>query len=77
MSKSAPEPDLSAMRAVFNTRRVASGMTFEELAEASQVSRRTLLNVSAGNYHGDLRTWLMLAKVWGVSLDELFEAVWK
>ncbi|NDO78928.1 XRE family transcriptional regulator [Kocuria indica] len=52
-------------------------MTFEELAEASRVSRRTLLNISAGNYHGDLRTWLMLAKAWGVSLDELFEAVWK
>lgn len=73
----APEPDLTALRAVFNSRRRASELTFDELAEASGVSRRTLLNISSGTYHGDLRTWLTLAKVWGVSLDELFDPVWE
>lgn len=76
MIQSAPEPDLSALRTVFNSRRRASGLTFDELAEASGVSRRTLLNISSGTFHGDLRTWLVLAQVWEVSLDELFDAVW-
>lgn len=64
------------MRSTFNTHRRNSGMTYDELAEASGLSRRTLLNIGSGTYVGDLRTWLILANVWGVSLDVLFEGVW-
>lgn len=70
------EPDLTRMRAVFNAFRERSNMTYDELAEASGLSRRTLLHIAAGKYTGDLRTWLILAKVWGVSLDEVFDPVW-
>ena len=70
------EPDLSRMRAVFNDFRERSGMTYDELAEASGVSRRTLLHISSGKYAGDLKTWLILARVWGVRLDDLFARVW-
>ena len=68
--------DLSALRGVFNARRAASGLTFEELAEASGVSRQTLLNLSAGRFRGDIVTWLRLAPAFGVSLDELFAPVY-
>ena len=70
------ELDPSRLREVFNVRRAASGMTFEQLAEASGVSRQTLLNVSAGRFRGDLVTWLRLAPAFGVSLDELFAPVY-
>lgn len=70
------EPDLSRMRLVFNDFRGRSGLTYDELAEASGISRRTLLHISSGKYVGDLRTWVVLAKVWGVSLDELIAPVW-
>lgn len=71
-----PEPDLSVLRNVFNEFRSRSGMTYDDLAEATGLSRRTLLHISSGTYSGDLRTWLILAHTWGVSLDELFTPVW-
>ncbi len=64
------------MRAVFNAFRAESGLTYDQLAEATSVSRRTLLHISSGKYTGDLRTWLILARVWEVSLDDLFAPVW-
>lgn len=51
-------------------------MTYDELAEATGLSRRTLLNIGTGTYHGDLRTWLILAKTWEVPLDDLLSNVW-
>lgn len=51
-------------------------MTYDDLAEASGISRRTLLHISSGKYVGDLRTWVVLARVWQVSLDELLAPVW-
>lgn len=71
------EPDLSQLRVIFARRRAESGLTFEELAERSGLSRQTLLNVSAGRYQGNLRTWLMLARAWDVSLDDLLAPVWQ
>lgn len=71
-----PDPDLAQLRTIFNRRRHDAGMTFEQLAEASGVSRQTLLNVASGKYHGDLRTWLKLSRVFGVGLDDLLAGVW-
>ena len=59
------DPDLSMLRVIFNTRRQASGWTFEELAERSGVARQTLLNLSSGRYRGDLLTWLRLSRAFG------------
>jgi putative transcriptional regulator len=71
-----PEPDLSQLRNVLNVRRHEAGLTFEQLAEQSGVSRQTLLNISAGRYNGDLRTWLRLCKTFRVGLDDLLAPVW-
>lgn len=70
------EPDMGQLRTVFNVQRDKSGMTYDDLAEASGISRRTLLNISSGKYVGDLKTWVVLAKVWGVPLDDLLAPVW-
>ena len=71
-----PEPDLTRLAEAFQAQRERSGMTFDELAAASGLARQTLLNLSAGRVHGDLRTWVILAKVWDVSLDELVAPIW-
>ena len=71
-----PDPDLTQLRLILNKRRYESGMTFEALAEASGISRQTLLNLSSGKYHGDLRTWLRLSRTFGVGLDEMLADVW-
>lgn len=71
-----PEPDLARLAAAFQEGRERSGMTFDELAEASGLARQTLLNLSAGRFYGDLKTWAILAKTWDVSLDDLIAPIW-
>lgn len=71
-----PEPDLSALRQAFTELRREADMTYDELAEATGLSRRTLLNLGAGHFHGDLRTWLVLTRALGVSMDETLSPVW-
>ena len=68
--------DPARLREVFNARRTASGLTFEQLAEASGVSRQTLFNVASGRFRGDIVTWLRLAPAFEVSLDALFAPVY-
>ena len=70
------EFDLSRLRGIINRRRSEAGLTFEQLAELSGVSRQTLLNLSSGKYHGDLRTWLKLSRAFGLGLDDLLADVW-
>lgn len=67
---------MARLRQVFNVQRERSGMTYDDLAEASGISRRTLLHISSGKYVGDLRTWIVLARAWDVSLDDLLGPVW-
>lgn len=72
-----PEPDLSRLAEAFQAQRERSGMTFDELVEATGLARQTLFNLSAGRFHGDLKTWAILARAWGVSLDELIAPIWE
>lgn len=77
MPPTPPEPDLDRLAQAFKDQRVKSGMTFDELAAASGLARQTLLNLSAGRVRGDLKTWAVLAKTWGVSLDDLIAPIWE
>ena len=70
------EPDMSQLRVILNVARRDANMTFDMLVERSGVSRNTLLNISSGKFNGDLRTWLKLARAFGVSLDDLLSPVW-
>lgn len=71
------EPDLSQLRAIFVRQRDAAGLTYEELAERSGLSRQTLLNLASGKYHGDLRTWMLLARAFDTDLDSLLAPTWE
>ena len=71
-----PEPDLSRLRDIFVTARAKSGMTFEQLAEASGLHRQTLTNIARGAAKGDLRTWLILSRAFDMNLDDLIAPVW-
>lgn len=61
----------------FKVHKANSGMTYDELAEATGLARQTLLNLAAGRTYGDLRTWLILARVWGTTLDEITSSAWE
>ena len=69
-------PNMERVREVFVRERATRQQTFESLAEETGLSRQTLLNISSGKYNGDLRTWLILGRAWGLSLDELLAPVW-
>ncbi|WP_323127751.1 helix-turn-helix transcriptional regulator [Brevibacterium pigmentatum] len=71
-----PKPCISPLRVILNVARHDANMTFDMLVERSGVSRNTLLNISSGKFNGDLRTWLKLARAFGVSLDDLLSPVW-
>lgn len=77
MEHMAAEPNLDRLRVIFIERRAQAGQSFDDLARESGLARQTLLNISAGRYRGDLRTWLILARIWDVSLDELLAPVWE
>ena len=70
------EPDLAQLRVILTEAKRRSGWTFEQLAARSGVSRQTLINVASGRHRGTLKTWLKLARAFGVSLDELLAPVW-
>lgn len=52
--------------------RVEKGLTQEQLADEIGVTRQTIGLLEAGKYNPTLKLCLMLAKVTGKSLDELF-----
>ena len=52
--------------------RVAKDLTQEQLAELVGVTRQTIGLIEAGRYNPTLKLCLMLAKVTGKGLDDLF-----
>lgn len=70
------EPDLTQLRAIFVRRRTDAGLTYDQLAERSGLSRQTLLNIASGKVKGDLRTWMLLAKAFETDLDSLLAPTW-
>ena len=52
--------------------RVEKGLTQEQLAELVGVTRQTIIMIEGGRYNPTLKLCLMLKKVTGKSLDELF-----
>lgn len=70
------EPDLTQLRAIFVRRRAEAGLTYDQLAERSGLSRQTLLNLAGGKVKGDLRTWMLLARAFGTDLDALLAPTW-
>jgi len=52
--------------------RVEKDLTQEQLADLVGVTRQTIILIEAGKYNPSLKLCLMLKKVTGKTLDELF-----
>jgi putative transcriptional regulator len=52
--------------------RVEKGLTQEQLADLVGVTRQTIIMIESGRYNPTLKLCLMLKKVTGKNLDELF-----
>ena len=52
--------------------RVEKGLTQEQLANLIGVTRQTIILIEAGKYNPSLKLCLMMKKVTGKNLDELF-----
>lgn len=53
-------------------KRMAAGLTQQELAEKAGIRRETLANIERGRYNPSLRTAQVLAGLLGCSTDEAF-----
>lgn len=66
-----PDPDFDALRLELARLRADAGWTYDQLAERTGLSRRTLIEIEQGRTVGTLNTWHALAHVLGVSFDHL------
>ncbi len=72
-----PEPDLTRLRGAFDKARMDAEVTYDELADATGLSRRTLLDIATGTSAGTLRTWALISRALDVPLDELVAPIWE
>ncbi|WP_432590499.1 helix-turn-helix transcriptional regulator [Streptomyces sp. HD1123-B1] len=66
-----PDPNLTALRVQLARLRDERGWTFDELAERSGLSRRTVIDLEHGRTTGSVTTWHALAHTFGVPLGPL------
>ncbi|BFV54921.1 hypothetical protein KCMC57_up63650 [Kitasatospora sp. CMC57] len=70
-----PDPDLAALRLELARLRAEHGWSYDQLAERSGLSRRTLIEIEQGRTIGTLATWHALAHALGVPFASLTEAL--
>ncbi len=70
-----PEPDLTALRVNLARLRGERDWTFDELADRSGLSRRTLIDLEHGHTTGSVATWHALAHTFEVPLEHLLGAL--
>lgn len=66
-----PDPDFDALRLELARLRAAAGYTYDELAERTGVSRRTLIEIEQGRTVGSIKTWHAIAHALDASFDQL------
>ncbi|MFJ5882609.1 helix-turn-helix transcriptional regulator [Kitasatospora cineracea] len=66
-----PAPDLQALRLTLSRLRASRGWTYDQLAERSGLSRRTLIEIEQGRTIGTLATWHALAHALDAPMSEL------
>jgi transcriptional regulator with XRE-family HTH domain len=65
------DPDFGRLAAKLEELRDARGLTYEELAEASGLSRRGIISLERGERHGNVGTWFKVANALGVKFGDL------
>jgi transcriptional regulator with XRE-family HTH domain len=78
-------PDFEALRLRLSTLRAERGLTYDQLADKSGVSRATLVTIETGAHRsrrpdspssrGSLETWWRIAKALDVPLADLLETL--
>ena len=75
MSYPTRDPDFAALRVELAKQRAARGWTYDELAERTGVSRRTLIAIETGTTHGRLDSWHRIAQALDVEIGELLRVL--
>lgn len=65
------EPNFEALRLTLARLRGDRGWSYDELAEHSGVSRRTLIEMEHGQSNGRLESWFRVAEAFKVALGDL------
>lgn len=71
-----PEPNLTAMRIAFSTKRKAGRLTYEDVAEKSGIARRTVQRLETGEREGNLKTWFYLANAVDLQFSTLVSSLY-
>ncbi len=56
-----------------NHRLLTGGMTQQELADRVEVTRQTILSIEKGKFNPSVGLALLLARVFGVPVEDLFD----
>ncbi|HBS09591.1 MAG TPA: XRE family transcriptional regulator [Microbacterium sp.] len=75
MAVSTADPDLSRLPANMKRLRAERGLTYEQLAEASGLSRRGVISLERAERMGTVATWVRIARALGVSASEFFSVL--
>lgn len=71
MSYPTRDPNFEALRLTLARLRDERGWSFDELAERSGVSRRTLIEMEHGQSNGRLESWFRIAEAFETPLGDL------
>ena len=66
-----PDPNLDAVRLEVARQRARHGWSYDQLAERTGLSRRTLIDIEQGRSTGSLTTWHALAHAFEVPVATL------
>lgn len=75
MSSPTRDPNFEALRLTLARLRNERGWSFDELAERSGVSRRTLIEMEHGQSNGRLESWFRIAEAFETPLSDLVQVL--
>ncbi|MFF4978248.1 helix-turn-helix transcriptional regulator [Streptomyces sp. NPDC001083] len=70
-----PDPNLNALRVELVRLRGERGWTYDQLAERSNLARRTLIDLEHGRSTGNITTWHALAHAFDVPIERFLTAL--
>lgn len=70
------QPDFEELRFALMRLRKVNGLTLDDLAERSGVSRRTLVQLESGKSNGSIETWFFIAEAFEMHVGDLLSALY-